>query len=221
MIAKSSIPEANNSDSGQFSPSHGSHLPTGGFSHSGKLQSDRSELHSVTLQPKRTVSQPEDPYEQEADQVAELVMRMPTPSVSSIEFSKIPIFPDQVQRKCTNSCDQKSLFDSSGPFTDSLLQLQRTRSIQAVQHSLKSDTFQAKLRISHPNDIYKQEADQIAEQVMRMPDPVLQGKCPKCDEDEEKILKAKEFPGHVPMTLGQDAPYSPRSSELSWAAARA
>jgi len=33
-----------------------------------------------------------------------------------------------------------------------------------------------KLRIGQPNDVYEQEADRIAEQVMRMPEPGLQRK---------------------------------------------
>ncbi len=40
-------------------------------------------------------------------------------------------------------------------------------------------TFQAKLRIGQPRDIYEQEADRVAEQVMLMPEPV-QRKCPRC-----------------------------------------
>ena len=46
----------------------------------------------------------------------------------------------------------------------------------------------------------------MAEQVMRMPDPVLQRECDKCDEDEKKVLQAKESPGQVPVTQGQDVP---------------
>lgn len=35
-------------------------------------------------------------------------------------------------------------------------------------------TVQAKLAISEPGDKYEQEADRVAEQVMRMPEPVIQ-----------------------------------------------
>jgi hypothetical protein len=35
---------------------------------------------------------------------------------------------------------------------------------------------QAKLKIGQPNDKYEQEADRVADQVMRMPDPTLQRK---------------------------------------------
>lgn len=58
--------------------------------------------------------------------------------------------------------------------------------------------IQTKLRIGEPDDEYEKEADRVAEQVMRMPDPVLQSKrnCPlikdaSCKEDEEEELKEK------------------------------
>ncbi len=35
-------------------------------------------------------------------------------------------------------------------------------------------TIQPKLTIGQPNDIYEQEADRVADQVMRMPEPVIQ-----------------------------------------------
>jgi hypothetical protein len=41
----------------------------------------------------------------------------------------------------------------------------------AVQRLIKSGAIQAKLKISQPNDSYEQEADSVAEEVMRMPEP--------------------------------------------------
>ena len=52
--------------------------------------------------------------------------------------------------------------------------------------------IQTRLAINQPGDEHEQEADRVAKQVMRMSDPVLQRKCAKCDEDEKKILQAKE-----------------------------
>lgn len=53
---------------------------------------------------------------------------------------------------------------------DHILHLQRTIGNQAVQRLFKSGTLQAKLRIGKPNDKYEQEADRVADQVMRMPE---------------------------------------------------
>ncbi len=57
---------------------------------------------------------------------------------------------------------------------DRILFLQRTIGNQAVQRMMKSGVIQAKLKIGQPNDKYEQEADRVADQVLRMPDPRLQ-----------------------------------------------
>ena len=92
-------------------------------------------------------------------------------------------------------------------------QLQRAIGNRAVGRRL-----QAKLEISQPHDVYEQEADRVADQVMRMPDlstdtgktyelmkspesaavrseseRQLQRKCTGCEEEEQ--LQAKEIPG--------------------------
>ncbi len=48
--------------------------------------------------------------------------------------------------------------------------------------------IQPKLEIGAPDDEYEKEADQVADAVMRMPDPKIQRKCKKCEE-EEKLQK--------------------------------
>ena len=55
-----------------------------------------------------------------------------------------------------------------------IIQFQQTIGNQAVQRLLRSRTIQPKLAISQPGDSYEQEADQVADQVMRTPDPVIQ-----------------------------------------------
>ncbi len=57
---------------------------------------------------------------------------------------------------------------------DRILFLQRTIGNQAVQRMMTSGTIQAKLKIGQPGDIYEQEADRVADQVMRMPEPNIQ-----------------------------------------------
>ena len=63
---------------------------------------------------------------------------------------------------------------SVNPSVDSILFLQRTVGNQAVQRLLRSGALQAKLRIGQPGDVYEQEADRVADAVMRMPEPKLQ-----------------------------------------------
>jgi hypothetical protein len=83
-----------------------------------------------------------------------------------------------------------------------ILQLQQTIGNQAVQRLLRSRTIQAKLAISQPGDIYEQEADRVAEHVMRMSEPAVQracapcsaggAPCPKCSaEKKEELVQRK------------------------------
>src|SRR5213594_3664333 len=61
-----------------------------------------------------------------------------------------------------------------------ILQLQQTLGNQAVQQLLRSRMLQAKLSISQPGDPFEQEADRVAEKVMRMPAPAVQRACASC-----------------------------------------
>jgi Domain of unknown function (DUF4157) len=63
-------------------------------------------LHAAHVQTKLAVGQPDDPYEHEADRIADQVMRMPTPdsSRSQLSFSSVP--PVEVQRACDH-CEEE------------------------------------------------------------------------------------------------------------------
>ncbi|MCE8425198.1 MAG: DUF4157 domain-containing protein [Candidatus Methanoperedens sp.] len=111
------------------------------------------------------------------------------------------------------TCPSQSI---SSPI-DQILFLQRTIGNQAVGRLINSGALQAKLRIGQPGDLHEQEADRMAEQVMRMPEPQvsnetevsnparnnsIQRKCPGYNkgtkiekEEEEEKLQKKEAPG--------------------------
>jgi hypothetical protein len=104
-----------------------------------------------------------------------------------------------------------------------LLALQQTHGNQYVQRVVTG--IQAKLKVGQPGDKYEQEADRIAEEVMRMPEPEVQRQPEeeeeeeliqtkpladpitpliqrqveeKEEEEEEEILQTKENPGQTP-----------------------
>jgi hypothetical protein len=52
-----------------------------------------------------------------------------------------------------------------------LMRLHRSAGNQAVQRIFKAGNISAKLAVGAPNDIYEQEADRVAGQVMRMSAP--------------------------------------------------
>ena len=95
---------------------------------------------------------------------------------------------------------QKTDFSrSTNSPVDRILFLQRTIGNQAVQKLVKSGALQAKLEIGQPGDIYEQEADRVAEQVVSMPasassQPSCQGK----GEVQTKPLSASITPAIQP-----------------------
>ena len=83
---------------------------------------------------------------------------------------------------------QKTGFRSQSSHVDQILFLQRTIGNQAVQRLIKSGTLQAKLRIGQPGDKYEQEADRVADAVMRMPEPGVQR---QVEPEEEELIQTK------------------------------
>ena len=73
------------------------------------------------------------------------------------------------------------------PF-DSILSLHRTAGNQALQRLMRSGVLQAKLKVGQPNDVYEQEADRVADQVMRMAQPDrIQRVCSECEEELHRL----------------------------------
>jgi hypothetical protein len=100
------------------------------------------------------------------------------------------IVAQKTEAKKENSVSRIRKTDSSrstSSLIDQILSLQRTIGNQAVQRLVNSGVIQAKLKIGQPNDIYEQEADRVAEQVMRMPDPRMQRQAEEKEEEEELI----------------------------------
>src|SRR5258705_6985774 len=81
-----------------------------------------------------------------------------------------------------------------------------------VRRILQSPEIQPKLTVGPPGDEFEQEADRVADQVMRMPDsvpasaaptpPRLQRKCTACEE-EQREEQVQRVPGD---SGGQGAP---------------
>ena len=128
--------------------------------------------------------------------------------------------PEAKRENKVSQIQKTDPFQSISSPVEQILFLQRTIGNQAVGMLIQSGGLQAKLRIGQPGDIYEQEADRVAEQVMSMPEPQvsketgvsnparnnsIQRKCPGCnkgtkigkEEDEEKLQK-KEATGSTP-----------------------
>ncbi len=97
--------------------------------------------------------------------------------------------------KKTNESQSPPHFVSKHP----VLNLQHEVGNLAVLRMFKSGTIQTQLNINRSGDIYEQEADRVANQVMRMsdnetlqtnPSPInIQKKCKECEEEEKLQMK--------------------------------
>ena len=135
---------------------------------------------------------------------------------------KVSITTKTSETKRENPVSQKQKSDFSQPTGspyDHIMFLQRTIGNQAVMRMLKKSaeskahgaqsnrplcakrpspcTVQAKLKIGQPNDIYEQEADRVAKQVMRMPDE---------QHVADSSLRSIAY-GHSPSAIG-NKPYA-------------
>jgi len=92
-------------------------------------------------------------------------------------------FATKPQNELAQPPESKSCRPVTSP-AESVLQLQRMLGNQVTRQFFQSGVIQAKLTVGQPGDVYEQEADRVAEQVMRMPDSVVQLQQP---EEEEKL----------------------------------
>ena len=88
-----------------------------------------------------------------------------------------------------------------------LLELQRSIGNQAIQRLISSPYIQTKLQVSTPGDPFEQEADRVADTVMRMPAPETTE-----EKEEEKPLQAKPLATGI-TRLAQRVPEQPLEEE--------
>jgi peptidoglycan hydrolase-like protein with peptidoglycan-binding domain len=81
---------------------------------------------------------------------------------------------------------------SSAQRAPALLALQQTHGNRYVQRVVSG--IQAKLVVGQPGDKYEQEADRVADEMMRMPEPEVQR---QLEEEEEELLQTKPLAGWI------------------------
>jgi len=79
--------------------------------------------------------------------------------------------------------------------------MQQTLGNQAVQRLYRSGVLQAKLKIGAPGDKYEQEADRVADQVMRMPQPIVRRQI----AEEEESVQAKPLARQITPLVQRQA----------------
>jgi uncharacterized protein DUF4157 len=113
---------------------------------------------------------------------------------------------------------QKTGFRSQSSHVDQILFLQRIIGNQAVQRMIRSGALQAKLSIGQPGDVYEQEADRVADAVMRMPEPGVQRQVEL--EEEEEMLQAKPLAEEITPLVQRQAEPEEEEEEMLQAKSR-
>jgi hypothetical protein len=103
---------------------------------------------------------------------------------------------------------------SVNPSVDRILFLQKTVGNQAVQRLLRSGTLQAKLRIGQPGDVYEQEADRVADEVMQMEDSHVKQQVEPEGEEIEELIQTKPLAEQIaPLAQRQ---LKGKENEIFW-----
>lgn len=79
----------------------------------------------------------------------------------------------------------------------SLLKLQQRYGNRFVQRVIDQHAIQTKLQVNQPGDVYEQEADRVAEQVMRIPEPPVQ----RQPKNEEESIQTKPLSAQITPLL--------------------
>lgn len=103
--------------------------------------------------------------------------------------------------------------NSARPPAHPILALQQTIGNQAVQRLLQSSQIQAKLKISQPGDPFEQEADRVADTVMRMPEPAS-------PEEEKTSVQTKTMAAQITPLVQRESEPSPEEKKEEVVAAK-
>ena len=176
-----------------------------------------------TIQAKLTIGQPNDKYEQEADRVADQVMRMPMPLQSSSlgENNSTISSSGTIQRVCATCSDEYKTAENENRTVEPTNLCPRCRIEEKglIQTKQIAPLIQAKIAgnvtptvtpsIGQPNDKYEQEADRVAEEFVRLPGAIgregrLQRACVYGRGEEVETLQG--FPIKLPHISSLNQP---------------
>jgi outer membrane protein OmpA-like peptidoglycan-associated protein len=130
------------------------------------------KFNFANTQTKLKVSQPGDICEQEADRIADRIMKISGNSESYLPIKGLG--KTRIDRKCKSCIEEDE---------------------NKNKNITKKLNVQTKLRLGEPGDIYEQEADRVAEQVMRIfvnsevnttNQEKINRKCSSCKEEEKE-----------------------------------
>lgn len=155
------------------------------------------------FQPKLSIGAPNDPYEREADQVAESVMRMPatgifSPAISSVQRSSMEE-EDPLQRKC-EACEAEEAMEPVQRKCEHCEEeeqgVQRKCAACETEGTLMPKSLVQRDLIDCAMFSEKADKEEVAESegtAVEAPDQEVQRKCAAC-EPEEKVQRSSGSP---------------------------
>ncbi len=163
------------------------------------------------VQAKLTVGQPDDMYEQEADRVAETVMRMPEPVIPEEEETKVQAKPivnqitPLVRRMPEEAVEEEPIVQQMSEMEseadEESVVAQRMSDTEPQEGDEEEEITQAKPETAYSPDIHRQVDEDEEEEVGQTKRLVQR----QADEEEEEFLQGK-FAVNGASTQLQDAP---------------
>jgi len=166
----------------------------------------RSAIARPTIQPKLKIGEPNDKFEQEADSVADEVMRIPDSAVTGTSGlneagqssrQNPGTTPPFLQRKCSECSSEDETRLQRSPLPSSV----KHPKISALNGSLTAQFQRLSLLNSEPKQTTPVTISEQADS------PKIQRLCPECEgqlqrqpmKEEEKLLQGKEMPNGTPQ----------------------
>lgn len=126
------------------------------------------------------------------------------------------------ERKSTAKTKPPSLQKKTAPVLapeqspmDPFPTLQQTLGNQALLRAVRSGILQAKLKVSRPNDPFEQEADRVADRIMRMPTP-SRIVSPASEQEGEPLIQRDTWEPYEPeegLIIEEDQVFTKRSAD--------
>lgn len=108
--------------------------------------------------------------------------------------AKAPLTNKEAQ---SQKVQKPELLPSMDSPVEKILFLQRTIGNQAVERLIRSGALRAKLKIGQPGDEYEQEADRVADQVMRMPEQQIPQQVDNSEQTQNNSLQRLLPSAHI------------------------
>ncbi len=159
------------------------------------------------LQAKLTVGEPDDMYEQEADRVAETVMRMPEEEETEVQAKPIanqitPLVRRMPEEAVEEEPIVQQMSEPESEEDEESVVAQRMSDTEPQEGDEEEEIAQVKRETAYSPDIHRQMDEDEEEEIVQAK-PLIQR---QSTEEEEETIQAKQFPSHLPPQVPSTIP---------------